>query len=70
MRRVRFDDGRAMAPRATRCCTLRTHRALLDSLLLALFLPGRPVVVLPREELRSRWLRWLLLRACRTQSWM
>jgi acyl-[acyl-carrier-protein]-phospholipid O-acyltransferase/long-chain-fatty-acid--[acyl-carrier-protein] ligase len=38
------------------------HRARLDSVLLPLFLPGRPVVVVPREELESLPLR-LALRA-------
>ncbi len=38
------------------------HRAHLDSLLLPLFLPGAPVVVVPREELASVPLR-LALRA-------
>jgi len=36
------------------------HPAAIDSLLLALFLPPGSVVVLPREDLRSRWLRLAL----------
>jgi acyl-[acyl-carrier-protein]-phospholipid O-acyltransferase/long-chain-fatty-acid--[acyl-carrier-protein] ligase len=36
------------------------HPATIDSLLLALFLPLGSVVVLPREDLRSRWLRLAL----------
>lgn len=36
------------------------HPRWIDSLLLPLFLPQRPVVILPREEVRSRWSRWLL----------
>jgi acyl-[acyl-carrier-protein]-phospholipid O-acyltransferase / long-chain-fatty-acid--[acyl-carrier-protein] ligase len=38
------------------------HRSVLDNLLLPLFLPGRPLVVFPREDLRSRWLRLILRR--------
>lgn len=36
------------------------HPAAADSLLLSLLLPADVVVVLPREDLRSRWLRLLL----------
>lgn len=39
---------------------LARHRSRRDSLFLGLFLPKRPVVVLPREELRSRRLGWFL----------
>jgi len=61
MCRVRFDDGRVLAPHGP-VLYVAPHRALLDSIVLATFLPGRPVVVLPREELR-RGLAGLLLRA-------
>ena len=37
-----------------------THRARMDSVLLPLFLPGRPVVVVPREEAASLSLRLAL----------
>ena len=33
------------------------HPSVLDSLLLSVLLPCRNVVVLPREDLRSAWLR-------------
>lgn len=36
------------------------HPRRIDSLLLPVLLPGRPTVVLPREELGSRAFRWLL----------
>jgi acyl-[acyl-carrier-protein]-phospholipid O-acyltransferase / long-chain-fatty-acid--[acyl-carrier-protein] ligase len=36
------------------------HVRPMDALLLSLFLPTDVVVVLPREDLRSRWLRWML----------
>src|SRR5581483_11148724 len=39
---------------------LARHRSRLDSLFLSLFLPGGPVVVLPKEELRVRWFAALL----------
>src|SRR5262245_37344708 len=39
---------------------LARHRSPLDSLVLPLFLPHAPLVVLPREEARPYWRRWLL----------
>ena len=36
------------------------HPAVFDSLLLSLFLPGNTVLVLPREDLRSAWVRLAL----------
>lgn len=36
------------------------HPRRIDSLLLPLLLPRRPVVILPHEELRSRWFRWFM----------
>src|SRR5690242_17109133 len=36
------------------------HVRAMDALVLSLFLPTEAVVVLPREDLRSRWLRWIL----------
>ena len=34
------------------------HASRLDALLLALFLPGNPVVIVPASEPQSRLLRW------------
>jgi acyl-[acyl-carrier-protein]-phospholipid O-acyltransferase/long-chain-fatty-acid--[acyl-carrier-protein] ligase len=48
------------APAAGPVLFVAPHRALLDSLVLSLCLPLRPVLVLPREELRRRWMRVLL----------
>jgi acyl-[acyl-carrier-protein]-phospholipid O-acyltransferase/long-chain-fatty-acid--[acyl-carrier-protein] ligase len=62
MYRVRFDDDRARTPYPDAVLYVAPHRALLDSIVLATFLPGRPVVVLPREEL-GRGLAGVLLRA-------
>ncbi len=42
------------------------HDSLLDGLLLGLFLPGRPIVVLSGEDLQTRWSR-LLARFVRHQ---
>jgi len=36
------------------------HPRAIDSVLLPLMLPRRPLVVLPQEDLRGRWFRWLL----------
>jgi len=36
------------------------HRTRLDSVIAALFLPRRPLAVLPSEEARPRWMRLLL----------
>ncbi len=36
------------------------HRARLDSVAAGLFLPHRPLVILPTEDTRLRWMRWLL----------
>jgi acyl-[acyl-carrier-protein]-phospholipid O-acyltransferase/long-chain-fatty-acid--[acyl-carrier-protein] ligase len=36
------------------------HRTRLDSVVAALFLPHRPLAVLPAEEVRPRWMRLLL----------
>jgi acyl-[acyl-carrier-protein]-phospholipid O-acyltransferase/long-chain-fatty-acid--[acyl-carrier-protein] ligase len=59
--RVRLEgEGAAGCARPT--LYLAAHRARLDSVLLPLFLPGEPVVVVAREELRSRLLR-IALRA-------
>jgi acyl-[acyl-carrier-protein]-phospholipid O-acyltransferase/long-chain-fatty-acid--[acyl-carrier-protein] ligase len=56
--RVRFDGRLDEAGGPT--LFVANHRATLDSLLLSLFLPPGSVVVLPREDLRSRWLRLAL----------
>jgi acyl-[acyl-carrier-protein]-phospholipid O-acyltransferase/long-chain-fatty-acid--[acyl-carrier-protein] ligase len=56
--RVRFDGRLDEAGGPTLFAA--NHRATLDSLLLSLFLPPGSVVVLPREDLRSRWLRLAL----------
>jgi acyl-[acyl-carrier-protein]-phospholipid O-acyltransferase/long-chain-fatty-acid--[acyl-carrier-protein] ligase len=39
---------------------LMAHRTRLDSVLAALFLPNRPLAVLPAEEVRSLWMRLIL----------
>lgn len=55
-------EGRAPAPNRAGLLFIAPHRALLDSVVLGIFLPGRPLVVLPREEL-GHGLAGLLLRA-------
>jgi acyl-[acyl-carrier-protein]-phospholipid O-acyltransferase/long-chain-fatty-acid--[acyl-carrier-protein] ligase len=62
MYRVRFDGDCLPAPHPHAVLYVAPHRALLDSIVLATFLPGRPLVVLPREE-QGRGLAGLLLRA-------
>lgn len=56
--RVRF-DGR-LDEAGGPALFAANHPATFDSLLLSLFLPPTSVVVLPREDLRSRWLRLTL----------
>ena len=54
MYRVRFDDGRTRRRIADAVLYVAPHRALLDSIVLATFLPGRPVVV---SATRGTWAR-------------
>ena len=55
-------EGRLPAQDRAGLLFVAPHRALLDSVVLGMFLPRRPLVVLPREEL-GRGLAGLLLRA-------
>jgi acyl-[acyl-carrier-protein]-phospholipid O-acyltransferase/long-chain-fatty-acid--[acyl-carrier-protein] ligase len=45
---------------ADRLLLVANHHSQLDAVLLALFLPRTPVIVVPPEETRSRLMRWLL----------
>jgi acyl-[acyl-carrier-protein]-phospholipid O-acyltransferase/long-chain-fatty-acid--[acyl-carrier-protein] ligase len=56
--RVRFEGS---VPAAGPVLFIAPHRALLDNLLLSLFLAPRPVLVLPREDRRGWTMRALLL---------
>src|SRR5258708_9590251 len=45
---------------ADRLLLVANHHSRLDAVLLALFVPRVPVIVVPAEETRSRLMRWLL----------
>ena len=53
-------EGPAPTPGPAPLLYVIAHRARLDGVLAALFLPGRPLAVLPAEEIRPRWMRLLL----------
>jgi acyl-[acyl-carrier-protein]-phospholipid O-acyltransferase/long-chain-fatty-acid--[acyl-carrier-protein] ligase len=53
-------EGPVPAPGTAPLLYVIAHRARLDSVLAGLFLPHRPLAVLPAEEVRSPWIRLLL----------
>src|ERR1700704_3302172 len=58
--RVRVVGDLAPFGHADRLLLVVNHHSRLDAVLLALFLPRTPVIVIPPEETRSRLMRWLL----------
>src|SRR6266850_133109 len=58
--RVRVVGDLAPFGHADRLLLVSNHHSRLDAVLLALFLPRAPVIVVPPEETRSRLMRWLL----------
>lgn len=58
--RVRLVGDLAPFERAEHLLIVSNHRSRLDAFLLALFLPRKPVIVIPRNEARSRLMRWAL----------
>lgn len=58
--RVRVVGDLSPFEHADRLLVVANHQSRLDALLLALFLPRQPLVVVPNEETRSGWLRWAL----------
>lgn len=58
--RVRVAGDLAPFAHADRLLIVSGHRSRLDALLLGLFLPRDPVIVVPPEETRGRLQRWLL----------
>jgi acyl-[acyl-carrier-protein]-phospholipid O-acyltransferase / long-chain-fatty-acid--[acyl-carrier-protein] ligase len=58
--RVRVVGDLAPFGHADRLLLVANHHSRFDAVFLALFLPRAPVIVVPPEETRSRWMRWLL----------
>ena len=58
--RVRVVGDLAPFGHADRLLLVANHHSRFDAVFLALFLPREPVIVVPPEETRSRWMRWLL----------
>jgi acyl-[acyl-carrier-protein]-phospholipid O-acyltransferase/long-chain-fatty-acid--[acyl-carrier-protein] ligase len=58
--RVRVVGDLAPFGHADRLLLVANHHSRVDAVLLALFLPRTPVIVVPPEETRSRLMRWLL----------
>ncbi|HEX7234038.1 MAG TPA: 1-acyl-sn-glycerol-3-phosphate acyltransferase, partial [Nitrosospira sp.] len=58
--RVKVVGDLAPFGHADRLLLVANHHSRLDAIFLALFLPRAPVIVVPPEESRSRWMRWLL----------
>jgi len=56
--RVRVEGGTGNADEPVLFAS--NHPRAVDALLLSLFLPRNVIVVLPKEDLRRRWLRWTL----------
>ncbi|HZP92645.1 MAG TPA: AMP-binding protein [Burkholderiales bacterium] len=55
--RVRVLGDLAPFEQSNRILVAAGHRSMLDALLLALFLPRDPMVVVPPEDMRNPWLR-------------
>lgn len=58
--RVRAVGDLAAFERSERLLIVANHRSRLDALLLALFLPHHPVVIVPPGEEKNRLIRWAL----------
>lgn len=58
--RVQVVGGLAAFHRSERLLIVSNHRSRLDALLLALFLPRHPVVIVPPEEMKGMLMRWVL----------
>ena len=55
--RVRVLGDVASFEQSNRILVVANHRSMLDALLLALFLPRDPVVIVPPPDMRNPWLR-------------
>lgn len=58
--RVQVVGDLASFHRSERLLIVSNHRSRLDALLLALFLPRHPVVIVPPEEMKGMLMRWVL----------
>ena len=58
--RIRVLGDLAAFGSADRLLVVSNHHSALDALLLGLFLPRNPVVIVPPEEKTGRLMRWLL----------
>lgn len=58
--RVRVTGDLAPFFYSDRLLIVSNHRSRLDTLLLAWFLPRRPVVIVPPEEKKNRLMRWVM----------